>query len=174
VEINANTDASFAGGVPVRPRDGQVPAGTAQVDTPIAKHLIEAEIKTNKLGQPIVVSGGHNMDNFNQSLQANGGQVIGTPKQVASGIYEVEYRLPGMRQGQVETKTVYDPAKYSDQQMASMANEAVGRGIYQWNKSGMGKVPDVQFVDVGGIKFEVPISSYRDKVYVPTAYPSGR
>jgi hypothetical protein len=171
VEINANTDASFAGGVPVRPRDGQVPAGTAQVDTPIAKHLIEAEIKTNKLGQPIVVSGGHNMDNFNQSLQANGGQVIGTPKQVASGIYEVEYRLPGMRQGQVETKTVYDPTKYSDQQMASMANEAVGRGIYQWQKNG--GISTKEFVDVGGIKFEVPISSFKGKIYVPTAYPSG-
>ena len=172
VEINANTDASFAGGVPVRPRDGQVPAGTAQVDTPIGKHLIEAEIKNYK-GQPTAISGGHNMDNFNQALQANGGQVIGTPKEVASGIYQVEYRLPGTV-GKNEFKTIYDPAKYSDQQMASMANEAVSRGIYQWNKSGMGKVPDVQFVDVGGIRFEVPISSFKGKVYIPTAFPSGR
>ena len=172
VEINANTDASFAGGVPVRPRDGQVPAGTAQVDTPIAKHLIEAEIKNYK-GQPAAISGGHNMDNFNQALQANGGKVIGTQKEVASGIYQVEYRLPGTV-GKNEFKTVYDPAKYSDQQMASMANEAVGRGIYQWNKSGMDKVPDVQFVDVGGVRFEVPISSFKGKVYAPTAFPSGR
>jgi filamentous hemagglutinin len=144
----------------------------AQVDTPIAKHLIEAEIKNYK-GQPAAISGGHNMDNFNQALQANGGQVIGTPKEVASGIYQVEYRLPGTV-GKNEFKTVYDTAKYSDQQMASMANEAVSRGIYQWNKSGMGKVPDVQFVDVGGIRFEVPISSFKGKVYIPTAFPSGR
>ncbi len=97
--------------------------------------------------------------------------MIGTPKEVASGIYQVEYRLPGTVSGKTETKTVYDPAKYSDQQMASMANEAVGRGIYQWQKNG--GISTKEFVDVGGIKFEVPISSFKGKIYVPTAYPSG-
>jgi filamentous hemagglutinin len=174
IENNVNADTDFAGGVPVRPRDGQVPSGTAQIDTPIAKHLIDAEIKTNRQGQPSAVSGGHNMDNFNQTLQANGGQVIGAPREVSPGIYQVEYRLPGTKQGEVEIKTVYDPSKYSDQQMASMANEAVGRAVYQWNKAGTGKVPDVQLVEVNGVKFEVPISSYKGKVYVPTAYPSGK
>jgi filamentous hemagglutinin len=172
VENNANADASFAGGVPVRPKDGQVPAGTAQTDTPIGKHLIEAEVKLYK-GQPSSISGGHNMDNFNQTLQANGGQVIGTPKVVAPGIYEIEYRMPGTV-GKNPTKTVYDPAKYSDTQMALMANEAVGKAIYQWNKAGAGKIPDVQLVEINGIKFEVPISSYKGQVYVPTAYPSGK
>ena len=173
IENGVNADSNFAGGVPVRPRDGVVLPGTAQIDTPIAKHLIEAEIKTNRQGQATTVSGGHNMDNFNQILQTNGGQVIGTPREVAPGIYQVEYRLPGTRHGEVETKTVYDPAKYSDAQMASMANEAVGRAVYQWNKTGT-KVPDIQFVEVNGIKFEVPISVYKKQVYVPTAYPSGR
>ena len=83
------------------------------------------------------------------------------------------YRLPGTRPGKIETKTVYDTAKYSDAQMATMANEAVGRAIYQWNKAGTGKIPDVQLVEINGITFNVPISSYKGQVYVPTAYPSG-
>jgi hypothetical protein len=172
VDNNANADASYAGGVPVRPRDGQVPVGTDQINTPIAKHLIDVEIKTFK-GQPSSISGGHNMDNFNQAVRANGGQVQGAPKEVAPGIFEIEYKMPGTV-GKNPTKTAYDPAKYSDAQMASMANEAVGRAIYQWNKAGTGKVPDIQFVDVNGIKFEVPISSHKGQVYVPTAYPSGK
>jgi hypothetical protein len=171
VENNANADASFGGGVPVRPRDGQVPSGTAQIDTPIAKHLIDAQVNTNRQGLPSSINGGHNMDNFNQTLQANGGQVVGSPKEVAPGIYQVEYRLPGTAQNKVETKTIYDPAKYTDVQMASMANEAVGRAIYQWNAGG--GTSRKEFVTVNGIKFEVPIGSYRGQVYVPTAYPSG-
>jgi hypothetical protein len=172
VENGVNADAHFAGEVPIRPRDGVVEPGTAQIDTPIAKHLIDAEIKLNKQGQPTSVSGGHNMDNFNQALQVNGGQVIGAPKEVASGIYQVEYRLPGTRQGEIEIKTVYDPAKYSDAQMASMANEAVGRAIYQWNASG--GVSTKEFVTVAGIRFEVPFNKYKGQVYVPTAYPSAK
>ena len=173
MDNNASADSTYAGDVPVRPKDGTVPSGTAQADTPIGKHLIEAEVKTYK-GQPSEIAGGHNMDNFNQTLQANGGQVIGLPKEVAPGIYQVEYRLPGTRQGETKTKTVYDPAMYTDTQMATMANDAVGRAIYQWNKEGTGKVPDVQFVTVNGVKFEVPISSYKGSIYVPTAFPSGR
>jgi hypothetical protein len=170
VDNNANADVSYAGGVPVRPRDGQVPVGTDQINTPIAKHLIDVEIKTFK-GQPSSISGGHNMDNFNQAVRANGGQVQGAPKEVAPGIFEIEYKMPGTV-GKNPTKTVYDPAKYSDAQMASMANEAVGRAIYQWNKNG--GINSKEFVEINGVKFEVPISSYKGQVYVPTAYPSGR
>ena len=96
--------------------------------------------------------------------------MIGSPKEVAPGIYKVEYRMPGTV-GENRKKTVYDPAKYSDAQMASMANEAVGRAIYHW-KAG-GGVSNKEFVTVNGVKFEVPISSYKGKVYIPTAFPSG-
>lgn len=174
VEGNVNADATYAGGVPIRPRDGVVPPGTAQVDTPIAQHLIEADVRLDKKsGLASEITGGHNMDNFNSTLQANGGQVIGTPVEVAPGIYQVEYRLPGTKAGDTYVKTVYDTAKYSDQQMATMANDAVSRAIYQWNKAGTGKVPDIQYVNVNGVKFAVPIRSYQGKVYVPTAYPAG-
>jgi len=70
-------------------------------------------------------------------------------------------------------KTVYDPSKYSDLEMASLANEAVGRAVYHWGKNGS-KIPDLLFVNVNGLKFEVPISGYKGRTYVPTAYPSGR
>jgi filamentous hemagglutinin len=171
VDNNASADSTYAGDVPVRPKDGPVTSGTTQTDTPIGKHLIEAEVKTYK-GQPSEIAGGHNMDNFNQTLQANGGQVIGLPKEVAPGIYQVEYRLPGTRQGETKTKTVYDPAMYTDAQMATMANDAAARAIYQWNRGG--GVTNVEFVMVNGVKFEVPISQYKGKPYIPTAFPSGR
>ena len=170
VENGVNADSTFAGSIPIRPKDGQVLSGTTQIDTPIARHLIEAEIKTYK-GQASSISGGHNMDNFNQTLQANGGKVIGMPKEVANGIYEIEYKMPGTV-GKNPTKTVYDPTKFSDAQMASMANEAVGRAIYQWGKNG--GVSSKEIVEVGGIKFEVPIGKYKGQLYVPTAYPYGR
>lgn len=34
-------------------------------------------------------------------------------------------------------------------------------------------VSSKEFVTINGIKFEVPIGSYKGQVYVPTAYPSG-
>ncbi|WNO04236.1 DUF637 domain-containing protein [Rhodoferax mekongensis] len=174
VENGATADATFAGGVPIRPRDGMVTPGTAQLDTPIAQHLIDAGVKVDRRsGLANEITGGHNMDNFNSTLQANGGQVIGTPVEVAPGIYQVEYRLPGTT-GKNQLKTVYDTARYSDQQMASMANDAASQAIYQWNKTGNGKVPATQYVTVNGVKFVVPISSYQGKVYVPTAYPAGK
>ncbi|WP_423236461.1 EndoU domain-containing protein [Amphibiibacter pelophylacis] len=99
--------------------------------------------------------------------------MIGVPKEVVPGIYQIEYRFSEST-GRSAIKTVYDPARYSDAQMASMANEAVGRAIYQWRRATNSKVPDVQFVNINGIKFEVPISTYRGQVYVPTAFPSAR
>lgn len=84
---------------------------------------------------------------------------------------QMEYRLPGTT-GKNEFKTVYDPTKYSDAQMASMANEAVGRAVYQWNATG--GLSTKEFVTVNGVTFEVPIRKFKGQPYVPTAYPSGR
>ncbi|WP_353400600.1 CdiA family toxin C-terminal domain-containing protein, partial [Hydrogenophaga sp. 5NK40-0174] len=171
IENNVNADGNFAGGVAVRPRDGLVPEGTAQVDTPIGKHLIEAEINFNRKGQPSKIAGGHNMQNFDAMLQANGGQIMGSPVPLAPGIYQVEYRLPGTV-GKNQIKTVYDSNIYSDAQMSTMANDAVGKAVYQWNKGG--GTSSMEIVEVGGIKFEVPISSFKGTVYVPTAYPASK
>ncbi|XXQ55919.1 hypothetical protein ACA040_004643 [Xenophilus aerolatus] len=72
------------------------------------------------------------MTNFNQTLRADGGQVVGAPKEVALGICEINYAMPGTPAGKIITKTVYDPVVYSDQQMAGMANDAAAMAAYQW------------------------------------------
>ncbi|VWX62573.1 hypothetical protein VARIO8X_60342 [Burkholderiales bacterium 8X] len=172
VENNVNADGTFAGGIPIRPRDGATPMGTAQTDTPIGRHLVQAGVRTNKQGQAETIEGGHNMTNFKQTLDASGGRIIGTPSEVAPGIYQIEYIMPGTLAGKKDTKTVYDPARYSDQQMASMANSAASQAVYQWLLGG--GVAKVEFVTVNGVKFEVPIGKYRSQIYVPTAYPSGK
>ncbi|MEJ7139578.1 DUF6862 domain-containing protein, partial [Amphibiibacter pelophylacis] len=69
VENNANADAGFAGDVPVRPRDGKISVGIAQIDTPIGRHLIEGVIRTNRKGLAEEISGGHNMENFKKSCK---------------------------------------------------------------------------------------------------------
>ena len=155
-------EADFAGRVPVRPRDGNINAGTKQIDTPLGKHLISGEVAGRKNQK--VISGGHNSDNFYDVLNSNGGKVIGNPTQVSKGIMDIKYQLPN---GRIETKTVYDPKVYSDKQMATMANEAASKAIVNYGINGN----KIQHVIVNGITFRVPISSYKGTNYVPSAFP---
>ncbi|MDO7467526.1 VENN motif pre-toxin domain-containing protein [Acinetobacter baumannii] len=155
-------EANFSGQVPVRPRDGVTAQGAKQVDTPLGNHLINGEIGGRKNAQ--VISGGHNVDNFYEILNANNGKVVGEPIQISKGITDIKYQLPN---GRVETKTVYDPKVYSDAQMATMANQAAAKAIRNYGVTGETK----QVVTINGITFRVPISSYKGKVYIPSAFP---
>lgn len=155
-------DADFAGQIPVRPRDGDVAPGTPVTDTPLGLHLIGAQVTGT--GRNAVISGGHNMDNFQAALATAGGSLIGKPVEIAPGIFEVQYQLPG---GRVQPKTVYDPAKYSDAQMANMASEAAAKAIIQWGTNGNPK----QIVEINGVSFYIPISNRGGKPHVPTAFP---
>ncbi|WP_217900186.1 hemagglutinin repeat-containing protein [Noviherbaspirillum humi] len=164
VELQATTqlpEADYAGQIPVRPRDGAVKPGTPVTEAPLAKHLIEAEIIGS--GKSKVISGGHNMDNFDALVKRTGAQIL-KRDELAPGIYQVEYQLPG---GKVQPKTVYDPAVYSDAKMADMASEAASRAIVQW---GINKNP-IQNVEVGGVTFRVPISIKSGNASIPTAFP---
>jgi hypothetical protein len=160
-------DADFAGQIPVRPRDGRVSEGTPVTETPLARHLIEANVSSN--GK--LVEGGHNMSNFDAAVTGAGGSVT-SRREVAPGIWELTYQLPG---GKEQPKTVYDPARYSDTQMANMANEAAARGLMQYQVTGNRE----QVVVVNGVTFFVPIRVPGKNVgpaspaqpYVPTAYP---
>jgi hypothetical protein len=154
-------EANFAGGVPVRPRDGYTPQGTPQTDTSIGQHLIKAEVTT---GRNPSISGGHNADNFYDTLKAKNGQIIGTPTQIGDGLVNVKYKLPN---GIEQTKTIYDPKVHSDTKMASMANDAVSRAIANFNATGN----RIQVVVVDGVTFRVPISKYKGGIYVPSAFP---
>ncbi|MDS7694834.1 VENN motif pre-toxin domain-containing protein [Acinetobacter soli] len=155
-------EADFAGRIVIRPRAGITPSGTAQIDTPLGKHLINGEVAGRKNQK--VISGGHNSDNFYEVLNISGGKVIGNPTQVSKGIMDIKYQLPN---GRVETKTVYDPKVYTDKQMAVMANEAASKAIVNYGVDGN----KIQHVIVNGITFRVPISSYKGTNYVPSAFP---
>ena len=64
--------------------------------------------------------------------------------EVSPGIHEIKYELPG---GDAQLKTVYDPAKYSDAQMADMASEAASKGLMQYQLGGQ----VIQRVEVNGV-----------------------
>ena len=117
------------------------------------------------------------MNNFdNALLQAKGTVLDKVEVAPDSGIYQVRYQLPG---GTEKTKTVYDPAKFSDTQMANMASEAAGRAAIEYQRTGI----DRQVVNVNGVDFFVPIRVPKNPAgrpfspnnpaqpYVPTAYP---
>jgi filamentous hemagglutinin len=163
-------EADFAGQLPVRPRDGPVPPSTPATETPLGKHLIEAQVVGS--GPKATISGGHNMSNFDDALNSAGGK-INSSTEVAPGIYDIKYQLPN---GKEQTKTVYGPAKYSDQQMTNMASEAAAKGLMQYQLTGNPR----QFVTVGEVTFFVPIRipgknftpDNPAQPYVPTAYPT--
>jgi len=169
-------EADFAGRIPVRPKDGAVPSGTEVTETPLGRHLIEAQALRSQ------VSGGHNMKNFEGMLDQIGGYVVDRVE-IVPGIYQVEYAMPGRtyKGGDYPKKTVYDPAKFSDKQMADMAAEAAGRAIIEYQRTGI----DKQVINVNGINFFVPIRVPKNngdlsfgpnnssQPYVPTVYPIG-
>lgn len=162
VDPSMEPEANFAGQISVRPRDGITLAGTSQVNTPLGKHLINAEIVGRKNQK--IISGGHNANNFYDILKANGGKVIGQPTTISKGITDLKYQLPN---GRIESKTVYDPKVYSDTQMATMANQAAAVAIRNFGVNGVTK----QTITINGIAFRVPIASHKGKLYVPTAFP---
>ena len=112
----------------------------------IAEHMVEASVKGKQ------IYGGHNLDNFNTVLSEAGGEIKGSPIEIAPGIYDIKYTLPGKtyKNGSV-TKTVYDPAVYPN--MDKLADSAAHKALTEYQLTG--KVPDT--VDVGGIKFKTPV-----------------
>lgn len=94
-------------------------------------------------------------------------------REVAPGIIAVEYQIPG---GKVRTKTVYDPARYTDAQMADLASQAATRAVKEFQITGNTE----QRVKVGGVTFYVPITVPTKNISpknpsvprIPTAYPT--
>nr|WP_268753715.1 hemagglutinin repeat-containing protein [Chromobacterium vaccinii] len=169
-------DADFLGKTPVRP--GSL--------GDLSGHLINAEVKVGaRTGLPSSIAGGHNEVNFLNAVEAAGGSVV-KETVIIEGIKQVEYKMPG-NGSKILNKTVYDPAIYPDSVMANYANEAGQKAAYMFSKgvSGNLKGGDGYVVEVGGIRWEVPIGNsgqtsilnngekFRSgERYVPTAYPS--
>jgi filamentous hemagglutinin len=112
------------------------------------------------------ISGGHNDDNFTSVLNGAGGTIV-SRAEIAPGIYQLEYQLPGAAKSY--PKTVYDPKVYSDAKMTSMANTAANKALTQYQLTGN----TLQRVVVDGIEFSVPVRIQNGQPFVPTAYPVG-
>ncbi|WP_088809436.1 MULTISPECIES: CdiA family toxin C-terminal domain-containing protein [Listeria] len=103
-------------------------------------HLKNVETVNTKKG----VVGGHNMVEFNNALKNQGFKsedliVFKKPPPTIDGIYEVEYRIPRKDMaGKVaepvsyknikNPKTIYDPAKISDEEIYKWGKEAMQNG----------------------------------------------
>jgi filamentous hemagglutinin len=84
---------------------------------------------------------------------------------LATGIYQLEYQLPGATKAY--PKTVYDPSLYPN--MDELANFAANKGLVQYQMTG----DLLNVVVVDGIKFTVPIKIKNGIPYVPTVFPTG-
>ncbi|WP_036098571.1 EndoU domain-containing protein [Listeria floridensis] len=103
-------------------------------------HLKNVETVNTKKG----VVGGHNMDEFNNALKNQGFNpenliVSKKPHPTIDGIYEVEYKIPRKDMaGNIaepvsyknikQPKTIYDPAKISDEKLYQWGQEAMKNG----------------------------------------------
>ncbi|WPB59205.1 CdiA family toxin C-terminal domain-containing protein [Xylophilus sp. GOD-11R] len=144
-------EADFAGRIPTR--------------GDLENHLVNPTVSGRQ------ISGGHNMNNFQNTLDGAGGTVI-SKKEVSPGIYEIEYFLPKGAGKEPQIKTVYDPSVYSDTQIIAMANEAAARAQINFQTTG---IKD-QHVLVNGVKFFTPIkiNAKTGKLMgIQTAYPVG-
>ncbi len=96
------------------------------------EHLIDVKGFTQRRA----VSGGHNLDNFNNYLSSNNIQInrISTSNGSVDGISELTYQIQkadgsgGWKSTQFK-KTHYDPSKISDIQMTDFGKEAMNEGL---------------------------------------------
>ena len=140
------------------PAANSLPVTVKPCSPDLADHIINVQ-RINKDG----VSGGHNMNNFNQAfrkLGVNPMNAIITEKEIYPGVYQVTYRVPlqdskgdlfhPIQWKLIPTpKTLYDPRVVSDAQ------------YYQWGQEAMANaslVPNTTNKYIGvssnGLKFE--------------------
>lgn len=85
------------------------------------------------------IDGGHNLQSFEQAYRDHGvdpEKYIDSTTEIFPGVYELKYKVPRLKPGgitldenqndlNVHTKTVYDPAVISDEQMLGWAEQAM-------------------------------------------------
>lgn len=103
-----------------------------------------------------LLSGTHNLQNATTALDAQGATynltATGTP-----GISELQYSYTNAAGKAVSgSKTVYDPAVYSDQTMLNMAQAAGQRGYTQYLQNPSQRIFDI---NQGGTNFRVYINT---------------
>ncbi|WP_080417704.1 hemagglutinin repeat-containing protein [Burkholderia ubonensis] len=166
------SDADFIGRTPVRPADGG----------DLGQHLVSADVKISpKTGLATSISGGHNEQNFLDVISKSGGRVVGDPVEIAHGIKQYTYTMPGSGNSLL-SKTVYDSNVFSNSEMIANANAAGQQAAYQFSRGVPFDLPknSAYLVRIGGVTWEVPIANFRKPIpneltisnpYIPTAYP---
>ena len=97
------------------------------------KHLIQGEGINQRRG----VVGGHNRENFLNSLSQGGGRIVEEKLTDVNGITRIYYEIPrlgrdskpdGTYKAISSPKTVYDPQKYSDNNILKWGQRAASKG----------------------------------------------
>ena len=134
--INGKNEAYSTSGM-----DGYKRANVGDEDYPegihfsmnLKNHLIQGEGINQRRG----VIGGHNRENFINTLSQGGGRIVKEESTNVDGITRIHYEIPRLgRDGKPDgtykaissPKTVYDPIKFSDHEMLEMGQKAVAKG----------------------------------------------
>jgi len=99
----------------------------------LKNHLIQGEGINQRRG----VAGGHNRENFLNTLSQGGGRIVKEESTNVDGITRIHYEIPRLgRDGKPDgtykaissPKTVYDPQKYSDNNILKWGQRAASKG----------------------------------------------
>ena len=131
----------------------------------LKNHLIQGEGINQRRG----VAGGHNRENFLNTLSQGGGRIVKEESTNVDGITRIHYEIPRLGRGGKpdgtykaisSPKTVYDPIKFSDHEMLEMGQKAVAKGysdLLERNRLDPKVYQDSQ--KINGIKFHYYIDT---------------
>ena len=141
----------------------------------LKNHLIQGEDINQRRG----IAGGHNRENFLNTLSQGGGRIVKEESTDVDGITRIYYEIPRLgRDGKPDgtykaissPKTVYDPIKFSDHEMLEMAQKAVAKGYVSSVKASNNYLKNYQdSQQINGIKFRYYID--KDTKGVTNVHP---
>ena len=141
----------------------------------LKNHLIQGEGINQRRG----VAGGHNRENFLNTLSQGGGRIVKEESTNVDGITRIHYEIPRLgRDGKPDgtykaissPKTVYDPIKFSDHEMLEMGQKAVAKGYVSSVKASNDYLKNYQdSQQINGIKFRYYID--KDTKGVTNVHP---
>ena len=141
----------------------------------LKNHLIQGEGINQRRG----VAGGHNRENFLNTLSQGGGRIVKEESTNVDGITRIHYEIPRLgRDGKPDgtykaissPKTVYDPIKFSDHEMLEMGQKAVAKGYVSSVKASNNYLKNYQdSQQINGIKFRYYID--KDTKGVTNVHP---
>ena len=132
----------------------------------LKNHLIQGEGINQRRG----VAGGHNRENFINTLSQGGGRIVKEESTNVDGITRIHYEIPrlgrdGKPDGTYKTisspKTVYDPQKYSDNNILKWGQRAASKGY----KEAMGAFDVREYNETyNGIEYKIYLNKKTGEV----------